>query len=470
MSKLTIKNNINSELSITHADNKPAKSIIGTDIAVAVGTINDFPLDASDGDTVIVRDLNRGGTFIYDSSKVVEHNDGTNFNGWIRQYSGAVNVKWFGDTSTQQNAVATINKAFLSGDYEYIIPSDADYGFSEHTNVMLPDILTLPNRDFIIYDASISSDYTDTPEQHQGAQTRTFYNFKDATIGQHDGFNYLYANHHIGDFYTLTGDGIEEGTSNFSRNVTTFYGINGSSYWGVGMGGTTITVADPNNVTQAELLSATNFKIVANHLRGVNSLTNVMNISNTTANVGFFAGNEPPFKYSFYSPNGDDARFVMKNQDIDNSYMKEYSINNEGKAWNTQRTNEITTIQSPLGTALQIYHRASDESGLVFTGRPNQRVFCELLSPDGGLLKISVEGTTGKIYLYTQDGGRYTLTKEGNLSADNGVSGNTTTTANRPSAYLCANGTMMFDTDLGKPIWLPDNTSNTWVDATGTVV
>jgi len=40
--------------------------------------------------------LDRGGTFIYDSSKVAEHNDGTNFNGWIRQYSGAVNVKWFG--------------------------------------------------------------------------------------------------------------------------------------------------------------------------------------------------------------------------------------------------------------------------------------------------------------------------------------------------------------------------------------
>jgi len=93
---IKIKNNINSELSITHVDDKPAKSIVGSDIAVAVDTINDFPLDASDGDTVIVRDLDRGGTFIYDSSKVAEHNDGTNFNGWIRQYSGDVNVKWFG--------------------------------------------------------------------------------------------------------------------------------------------------------------------------------------------------------------------------------------------------------------------------------------------------------------------------------------------------------------------------------------
>jgi len=134
MSKITIKNNINSELAITHVDNKPAKSIVGSDITVAVDTINDFPLDASDGDTVIVRDLNRGGTFIYYSSKVAEHNDGTNFNGWIRQYDGPVNVKWFGavgdgitdDTIAIQNAINYINtfdSVFLpSGQYNISSP------------------------------------------------------------------------------------------------------------------------------------------------------------------------------------------------------------------------------------------------------------------------------------------------------------------------------------------------------------
>jgi hypothetical protein len=40
--------------------------------------------------------MNRGGTFVYDDTKSAENNGGTVFDGWVRQYSGAVNVKWFG--------------------------------------------------------------------------------------------------------------------------------------------------------------------------------------------------------------------------------------------------------------------------------------------------------------------------------------------------------------------------------------
>lgn len=53
-------------------------------------------LYASDGDTVIVKDINRGGIFIYDATQSDVNNGGTIFDGWVRQYSGAVNVKWFG--------------------------------------------------------------------------------------------------------------------------------------------------------------------------------------------------------------------------------------------------------------------------------------------------------------------------------------------------------------------------------------
>jgi hypothetical protein len=95
-SKLTLKNSIDTEFSIEHTDGKSAKTIKGTDIVVAVDTINDFPTVASNGDVVIVRDSNRGGTFVYDSTQSAVNNGGTIFDGWVRQYSGAVNVKWFG--------------------------------------------------------------------------------------------------------------------------------------------------------------------------------------------------------------------------------------------------------------------------------------------------------------------------------------------------------------------------------------
>ena len=156
MSKLVIKNNINSELAITHVDNKPAKSIVGSDITVAVDTINDFPLDASDGDTVIVRDLNRGGTFIYDSSKVAEHNDGTNFNGWIRQYSGAVNVKWFGAKSITIPEYSTYDSTQA---IQKAIDSFSSYGTIKIPSgkFLVTDTLNITNKSITFMGDGISS-------------------------------------------------------------------------------------------------------------------------------------------------------------------------------------------------------------------------------------------------------------------------------------------------------------------------
>ena len=93
---INLKNSTDTTFSITHSDGANTKVLDSKDIAVAIDTVADFPANPNNGDVVIVRDLNRGGTFIYDSSEVAGSNDGTNFDGWIRQYSGAVNVKWFG--------------------------------------------------------------------------------------------------------------------------------------------------------------------------------------------------------------------------------------------------------------------------------------------------------------------------------------------------------------------------------------
>lgn len=63
--------------------------------AISLDTIEDLATYTGTG-LVIVKDLNRGGTFIYDATQSAVNNGGTIFDGWVRQYSGAVNVEWFG--------------------------------------------------------------------------------------------------------------------------------------------------------------------------------------------------------------------------------------------------------------------------------------------------------------------------------------------------------------------------------------
>lgn len=84
------------------------------DIAYTIETVNDFINIPLEYKTAIVKDINRGGTFIWSATGTA--NGGTVFAGvsgyWNRQYSGAVNVKWFGangDTILSGNAVVSGN-------------------------------------------------------------------------------------------------------------------------------------------------------------------------------------------------------------------------------------------------------------------------------------------------------------------------------------------------------------------------
>ena len=88
-------------------------SITKIAIPAIVETIDELSLvDINKYTTAIVKDLDRGGTFVYDSTKVAENNQGTIFNGWVRQYDGAVNAKWFG-IKYGSNQYAEANKDIL---------------------------------------------------------------------------------------------------------------------------------------------------------------------------------------------------------------------------------------------------------------------------------------------------------------------------------------------------------------------
>lgn len=66
-----------------------------------------------DGDTAVLTDLDRGGTFVYDTTAT--DNQGTVFGKWKRIYSGAVNVKWFGAKGDGTDEGYIINTMVLAG-------------------------------------------------------------------------------------------------------------------------------------------------------------------------------------------------------------------------------------------------------------------------------------------------------------------------------------------------------------------
>ncbi len=55
-------------------------------------------LGTQDGlhETIVVQEEGRGGTFNYDASRSGENDNGTVFNGWVRQYTGLFESQWFG--------------------------------------------------------------------------------------------------------------------------------------------------------------------------------------------------------------------------------------------------------------------------------------------------------------------------------------------------------------------------------------
>jgi hypothetical protein len=111
-----------------------ANDVFNSSNAISVNTIIDMEaLDDTIFKVCIVKDLDRGGTFIWSSTGTA--NGGTVFAGtagyWTRQYSGAVNVKWFGAADGEDSTTAINNAIYTiisSGEPLYI--PNGSYNFS----------------------------------------------------------------------------------------------------------------------------------------------------------------------------------------------------------------------------------------------------------------------------------------------------------------------------------------------------
>ena len=100
-------------------------------------------LDGLEGDTVVVTDEDRGGVFVYREDNVGTNNGGTIFNGWTRQYDGAVDVKWFG-AKGDCIAPPTFNTIPTGTDDTSVLKLVLEGGFE--------DIIFPPNKKFLVTD------------------------------------------------------------------------------------------------------------------------------------------------------------------------------------------------------------------------------------------------------------------------------------------------------------------------------
>lgn len=93
-----------------------------SNVSYQVATIDDLASAPADAKVCLVTDPARGGVFIYNDSLKTINNKGTIINGWVRQYFGDVDVKWFGalgngttdDTQAIQDAVNAEPEIYLS--------------------------------------------------------------------------------------------------------------------------------------------------------------------------------------------------------------------------------------------------------------------------------------------------------------------------------------------------------------------
>lgn len=144
-------------------------------IKFTVDTVNELlTITGEENQVIVVSDENRGGTFIYRSAKSAVNDGGVTFNGWCRQYSGAVNVKWFGDNwhnafSLAANKIVFEKKIYDLPSFSMSLYSNLEIDFNGATlqkNVNVPSLENIfevlePTENVYIHNGKIKGNYFD---------------------------------------------------------------------------------------------------------------------------------------------------------------------------------------------------------------------------------------------------------------------------------------------------------------------
>jgi hypothetical protein len=186
-----------------------------------------------------------------------------------------------------------------------------------------------------------------------------------------------------------------------NRRASIFFGNRGTVTWGIGQGTNTI-----NGGTDDQL---SDFKIAGNKVAGSPSLTTMFTIKKIS---GFFGWNVGSPSKEFH--------FVGRQANTD-------FLIQQGKA--------------------------GGDVNLIMKTKSHTRTF-NLEEDNGDLIITKSDGTSPAVR----------ISANGNASFENGVSGGAFNSSNLPAAASVKVGTMIFHTELNKPLW--SNGTN-WVDAAG---
>lgn len=156
-SKIKLTNANGKTLTLEHNDVHLEDNVVDPlQTAYTINTVADFTAVPTGFKTVIVKDADRGGTFTWSATGTA--NDGTVFTGttgyWNRQYDGAVNVKWFGNITSDSFRKASLicNSPYVdSGTYNI----DNTYDLSNNLYHSLGDVTITTNTTIKVFNLAI---------------------------------------------------------------------------------------------------------------------------------------------------------------------------------------------------------------------------------------------------------------------------------------------------------------------------